>query len=57
MLCPYCGVRMDLYESFLDEEEDGVTIKRQENFFCAPCDKSFSRNATYKLEYATELEE
>ena len=56
MKCPHCGKPLDFYEEVTDYRDDD-TIEVEEHYACYECDETYSRNATYKLVKAGELEE
>ena len=57
MICPKCKTtQMEMYERFLDYD-DGETLIGEEHYYCRNCDASFSRDVTYVIEKAGELEE
>ena len=55
MICPYCGEELLMYETFEDYSEDVLQV--EEHWECHNCDRTFSREMTYKLIKEGMLEE
>ena len=47
MKCPYCGEEMELYEKY-DEYIDDDIMETEEHWECSECDRTFTRDVTYK---------
>ena len=57
MWCPNCkDAWMNVYERLWDYTDE-QTMVGQEHYYCSNCDKTFSRDVTFVLEKAGELEE
>ena len=57
MWCPNCKDGwMNVYERLWDYTDE-QTMVGQEHYYCSNCDKTFSRDVTFVLEKAGELEE
>jgi transposase-like protein len=56
MKCPKCGDLLDLTERYWDYD-DSETLIGVENYFCKNCFETWSREVTYSLEKASDLEQ
>ena len=57
MKCPYCGEDLLMYETYEDYSEYDDILKIEEHWECHECDRTFTREITYKAIKKGMLEE